>query len=499
MYHIDTSANPAYARRFRRTFGFYERLAAVEGAEGWHHVRPDGEPAYAARWTWCGNFQGGRCPVRDVDGRYLHIRADGAALYAERWRYAGDFRDGIAVVQAEDGRSTHIDTSGCIAHGRWFVDLDVFHKGFARARDERGWMHVGARGEPAYARRFAMVEPFYNGQARVERFDGALEVIDERGETVLELRGARRDMFHAASAELVSFWRCETVCAAVNAGLFDRLPCVEATDAEARLLDALGELGLVERDGGRWRATAIGAHLRADHPRSLAAAARFWEADGRRAWAHLPAALSEPGWRPQDPFAAAALDPTRVAALHAALRPYAEHDYAHVAAVVDDGHQRVIDAGGGSGALAVALLLARPGLHAVVLDRPEVAALGTVPDDLRGRVRWVAGDLFSPWPVDGDAIVLARVLHDWPDDRAVDILGHARESLTPGGRIYVVEFVRQSDDFRGGLLSLHLLLSTGGRERTCEEFERLFALAGLRLVEVRRLPSVSDVLVVEVA
>lgn len=188
MYHIDTSGHPAYAHRFKRAFGFYEGLAAVDTGETWHHVSPTGEPAYAARWAWCGNFQGGRCPVRDGGGRYLHIRADGAALYAERWRYAGDYRDGIAVVQAEDGRSTHVDTSGCITHGRWFVDLDVFHKGFARARDEGGWMHVDADGAPAYGRRFAMVEPFYNGQARVERFDGALEVIDEGGGTLVVLR-----------------------------------------------------------------------------------------------------------------------------------------------------------------------------------------------------------------------------------------------------------------------------------------------------------------------
>lgn len=31
------------------------------------------------------------------------------------------------------------------------------------------------------ARRFASVEPFYNGQARVERLDGGLEAIDEKG------------------------------------------------------------------------------------------------------------------------------------------------------------------------------------------------------------------------------------------------------------------------------------------------------------------------------
>ena len=95
-------------------------------------------------------------------------------------------------MQADDGRSTHIDDVGASIHGRWFVDLDVFHKGFARARDDGGWTHVDRHGEPAYARRFAMVEPFYNGQARVERDDGGLEIIDPSGESLVELRRARR-------------------------------------------------------------------------------------------------------------------------------------------------------------------------------------------------------------------------------------------------------------------------------------------------------------------
>jgi len=59
-------------------------------------------------------------------------------------------------------------------------------------REEDGWTHIDRTGRPAYARWFAAVEPFYNGQARVERFDGALEVIDESGVTVLELRSPRR-------------------------------------------------------------------------------------------------------------------------------------------------------------------------------------------------------------------------------------------------------------------------------------------------------------------
>lgn len=189
-WHIALDGRPAYDRRFEQTYGFYEGLAAVASRDGWHHIRPDGSDLSASRYEWCGNFQDGRCAVRDHGGRYLHVTTNGAPAYADRWRYAGDFREGRAVVQADDGRSTHIDGGGNPVHGRWFFDLDVFHKGFACARDAAGWTHVDSTGRPAYRRRFTRVEPFYNGQARVEQGDGRRVIINEHGDTLLELRPA---------------------------------------------------------------------------------------------------------------------------------------------------------------------------------------------------------------------------------------------------------------------------------------------------------------------
>lgn len=189
-WHIHPDGSEAYAERHRRCFGFYEDRAAVQGTDGWFHIRPDGSPLYPERHDWCGNYQCRCCTVRDRRGAYVHLDLDGRPLYAARWRYAGDFRDGIAVVQGEDGRSTHIDRHGDLLHGRRYLDLDVYHKGHARARDAEGWMHVDMAGSPLYARRFAAVEPFYNGQARVELPDGSLEIIDEGASTLLVLRPA---------------------------------------------------------------------------------------------------------------------------------------------------------------------------------------------------------------------------------------------------------------------------------------------------------------------
>ena len=206
--HITPEGRPAYRRRFTRTFGFYAGRAAVETGEGWLHILPDGAALYAERHRWCGNYQGGRVTVRRSDGRYGHLDLAGRPVGLARWRYAGDYRDGVAVVQGDDGRHTHIDAGGALLHGVWFLDLDVFHKGFARARDERGWLHVDRSGGPIYERRFAAVEPFYNGQARVERLDGGLEVIDERGRALLELRAGRSPAPREVTLRFTEDGRC---------------------------------------------------------------------------------------------------------------------------------------------------------------------------------------------------------------------------------------------------------------------------------------------------
>jgi hypothetical protein len=181
-WHVDIEGRDAYPARYRQTFGFYESRAAVETANGWCHVATDGTPVDRTRHAWCGNFQEARCTVRDASGLYFHIGPDGRAVYQARHLYAGDFRDGAAVVRCVDDQCcTHIGPDGEILHGRRFLDLDVFHKDFARARDHAGWFHIARDGRPAYAGRFEGIEPFYNGLALAWTWRGERVLVDERG------------------------------------------------------------------------------------------------------------------------------------------------------------------------------------------------------------------------------------------------------------------------------------------------------------------------------
>jgi hypothetical protein len=501
-FHIGPGGEPAYARRFVRTFGFYERLAAVEDSGGAFHIHPDGSELTGGRYAWCGNFQDGRSTVRDRDGRYFHIGLDGGAVYGERYAYAGDYREGSAVVQEPSGLHLHVDRDGRPLNDRRFLDLDVFHKGSARAKDGRGWHHVDRQGEPLYPHRFAAVEPFYNGQSRVERHDGSLAVIDERGEGVCELRPPLRTELEHLSGDMVGFWRTQALCTAAELRILEALPataflvarqCGLSPDGADRMLRALGELGLVERERDTWWATERGALLRSEHPLSMRDAALHWGRECYRLWEALPAAVGTEGpWTPPRFFEALAAHPERVASYHRAMAAYARHDYADLAGHLPELTQGVVlDAGGGSGTLLCELLRQRPGLRGLLLERPEVARSVEVPLELKERLTVLPGDLFEPWGTQADAVILARVLHDWDDEDALRIVRRAREALRPGGTLHIIELLLGSEalgDMGGGLLDLHMLVATGGRERTETKLRRLIAAAGLLTPERRALP-----------
>lgn len=184
-YHIDAEGNPLYTERYDRTFGFYCDRAAVTSNEEWFHIDIHGKRIYKESYAWTGNFQEDICTVRTKEETYLHINLQGAPSYAQRYNYVGDFKDGIACVKLLNGKWRHIDIKGNFINDKNFIDLGVFHKNYATARDENGWFHIDKQGYELYPERYLHIEPFYNGQALVTLFDMKKVIIDEIGKRVI--------------------------------------------------------------------------------------------------------------------------------------------------------------------------------------------------------------------------------------------------------------------------------------------------------------------------
>ena len=500
-YHIDVSGKPVYSQRFQRCFGFYDGIASVITKKGWRHILPNGDFAHDKTLVWSGNYQEGICTVRLSSGQYIHIDKSGRALYSQVWSYAGDFRYNVAVVQNDKGVSTHIDKTGTFLHGQWFHDLDVYHKGYARAKDGVGWMHIDRMGTPIYNARYAMVEPFYNGQARVETFDGALLVIDERGQVQQQLRASTNDDFAELSADMVGFWKTQTIATGVELGVFDFLPATLTVLARntgsnpkrlSRLLGGLGELSLVHCEAGVWKLTHKGQFLATSHPKTLSDAALEFGGAFYQRWTKLTQAIRD-DWTATDVFAEISEDAERVKSHTRMIQSYANHDYSEViSSLLLNGDEHIVDVGGGSGALARLILQQFPDTTITVLERPEIVELMEDTDQLR----WLATDIFEAWNIRADVVLCSRVLHDWSDQRCQTLLHLAKQSLKHSGRLLIIEMVL-SEGFGGRLCDLHLLMSSNGKERTRDEYESLLDVVGLKLKEVRDTDSLVSVIEVE--
>jgi O-methyltransferase domain len=152
----------------------------------------------------------------------------------------------------------------------------------------------------------------------------------------------------------------------------------------------------------------------------------------------------------------------------------------------------LVDVGGGSGGLLASALQAHPGMRGVLLELPdavraarELLAEAGVAD----RVELVQGSFFDAVPAGGDAYVLARVLHNWADDRCLVLLARIREAMRPRekARLLVLEKLLPEEPGPGAtaLVDLLMLGLLEGQDRTAAEYTALLGAAGFEVVAVR--------------
>ncbi len=186
-FHIDIYGNDLYQDRYYRTFGFYCNRAAIIKNDKWFHIDEKGKKVYKTTYLWTGNYQENVCTVRDLQNNYFHIDLKGNRCYKENYRYAGDFKDEIACVRLENGNYKHIDKQGKFITNKEFLDLGVYHKNFATAKDKNGWFHIDKLSVELYQERYLMIEPFYNGFALVTKLNNVKQILDEQGKVIVEM------------------------------------------------------------------------------------------------------------------------------------------------------------------------------------------------------------------------------------------------------------------------------------------------------------------------
>ena len=206
-----------------------------------------------------------------------------------------------------------------------------------------------------------------------------------------------------------------------------------------RLLRALVAIGVYAEQDGTYSNTAMGERLRSDVPGTLRPLARMQQDPALwSAWGHLAHSVrtGENAFEDLhgvDVWAHRQKHPEYNAIFNDNMTALSWYVGESVAAAYDfSGVSKVVDVGGGQGILLDAVLNQHEHLQGVVFDLPHVVAKEPRTQAVAARWSAMAGSFFEAVPP-ADAYLIKSILHDWPDDRCVEILRTCAAALNPGG------------------------------------------------------------------
>ncbi|BBX46710.1 methyltransferase [Mycobacterium cookii] len=319
---------------------------------------------------------------------------------------------------------------------------------------------------------------------------------------------------------IIATWTSQAITVAAELGVADALADGPLTidelarrvhadpDALRRLLRALIGRGVFRRrPDGRYEMNSLAHTLRSDVPTSMAWAARFYGSrEQRERWTRLVDAIRTgrsvvPAMHGSAGFDYFAEHSEHAELFNRTMTSISELTDASVVGGYDfSAYSRIVDVGGGHGPLLANILAAAPNSHGVLYDLPTVVCSASDLDctnDVADRMYIEAGSFFERVPSDGDAYVLKNILHDWPDEKAVQILRNVRRFARPDSTVLLIELVipDHDRDFPGNWADLEMLLNLAARERTAAEYRTLLSRAGLRMT--RLVPTASPLSIVE--
>lgn len=303
-------------------------------------------------------------------------------------------------------------------------------------------------------------------------------------------------------------WRTRAVYEGVRSGLLDHLDDTPRSANELattlkldaptclRILRALTVLGLCEQQtSDRFAATPAGRMLRTGAPNSLRGMAMLW---GDRIWRSLETLgdtlkTGEPGWGNGN-FDALHADPVGSDIFNRAMAEQSVPIARALASACDFSRvQRLLDVGGGYGAVLIEILRAHPALSGSVYDLDLIGAGASRyldEADLGGRANFRGGDFFATIPTGSDCITLKNILHDWPDDDCRRILANCRSALEPGATFIVLERIVPECVTAADAYTVRtdlVMMPISGKERTEPEFRALLDEAGFAIERIKEL------------
>ena len=276
-----------------------------------------------------------------------------------------------------------------------------------------------------------------------------------------------------------------------------------------RTLRLLASQGIFEENQARrFKNNQVSTFLRTDVPGSVRPLFLFWGSDfhypcfGKILHSIETGEASRTFLSGTDGFEHLRQDPEQARLFDDAMTTMSELVAPAIASAYDFGAwDSLMDVGGGNGILLSHILPAHPGLRGVLADQKHVLTRarerGYLNGDLQERASMEPCNFLEQIPAGCRAYLMKSVIHDWEDEQARIILANCRKVIPDNGVLLLVEWdvLAENEPSNGKFIDIVMLVLTGGRERSTDEYRQLLASAGFRLNRV--FPTAAQFAVIE--
>ncbi|MFD2914772.1 methyltransferase [Psychroserpens luteus] len=305
------------------------------------------------------------------------------------------------------------------------------------------------------------------------------------------------------------YWKYITVSAACKLNVFDILVSGEKTSLEISedlsiklenielLLNGLLAIDFLDRIEGRYLLNNLSELLTDSHSETLKYACLNWSGEHLEAWSKLDESIKTGNSFFENKYKNNYFDfldrnEEKLDHYHKAMNAYAMDDYKDITDVIDFNiHKSVMDVGGGYGAAISNIKERCSELDCYLFDLDLVIGKS----NSGNSVKLLKGDFFVEIPKLSEAIILSRVLHDWNEEKAIQILNNTYQALPENGTLYIIENCSDKIDVDLSLLSLNMLVMCESLERSSYEYIALANQVKFKFMEAKQLNELQTILI----